>query len=84
MGTQANFVDLMNKLDLKMCSQNGICLLYRGLTVILKYTCTLLFIAAQLYLYLIVHYNTIYNNQDMEATQISTDRWMNKEDVVHI
>ena len=84
MGTQANFVGLMNKLDLKMCSQNGICLLYRELTVILKYACTLLFIAAQLYLHLIVHYNTIYNNQDMEVTQISTDRWMNKEDVVHI
>ena len=28
--------------------------------------------------------STLYNNQDMEATQMSTDRWMNKEDVVHI
>ena len=28
--------------------------------------------------------NTLYNNQDMEATQMSIDRWMNKEDVVHI
>ena len=31
-----------------------------------------------------VHNSTIYNSQDMEATQVSTDRWMDKEDVAHI
>ena len=31
-----------------------------------------------------VHGNTIYNNQDMEATYVSIDRWMDKEDVAHI
>ena len=30
-----------------------------------------------------VHCSTIYNSQDMEATQMSTDRGMDK-DVVHI
>ena len=84
MGTQVNFVGLMNKLDLKKCSQNGICLLYKGPTVISKYTCTPLFIAALLYLHPIVHYSSIYKNQDMAAAQISTDKWMNKEDVVHV
>ena len=27
---------------------------------------------------------TIYNSQDMEVTQMSSERWMDKEDVVHI
>ena len=31
-----------------------------------------------------VQWSTIYNDQDMEATQMSTDRGMNKENVVHI
>ena len=31
-----------------------------------------------------VHWGTIYNSQDMEATWMSFDRWMDKEDVVHI
>ena len=31
-----------------------------------------------------VHCSTIYNSQDMEATSISIDRGMDKEDVVHI
>ena len=31
-----------------------------------------------------VHCSTIYNSQDMEATLMSIDRWMDKEDVVHI
>jgi len=26
----------------------------------------------------------IHNTQTMEATQVSTDRWMNKEDVEHL
>ena len=26
----------------------------------------------------------IYNSQDMETSQVSTDRWMDKKDVVHI
>ena len=30
-----------------------------------------------------VHCSTIYNNQDMEATSMSVDRQMNKEDVVY-
>ena len=30
-----------------------------------------------------VQYSTIYNRQDMEATEMSTYRWMDKEDVVH-
>ena len=31
-----------------------------------------------------VHSSTIYNSQDMEATLMSIDRWMDKEDVLHI
>ena len=31
-----------------------------------------------------VHCSTVYNSQDMEATYLSTDREMDKEDVVHI
>ena len=31
-----------------------------------------------------VHSTIIYNSQDTEATQVSTDRWTDKEDVVHI
>ena len=30
------------------------------------------------------HCNTIYNSQDVEATQVSISRWMDKEYVVHI
>ena len=31
-----------------------------------------------------VHCSSIYNSQDMEATSMSIDRGMDKEDVVHI
>ena len=31
-----------------------------------------------------VHCNTIYKSQDMEATKMSINREMDKEDVVHI
>ena len=31
-----------------------------------------------------VHWSTIYNSQDLEAKQMSTDRWMDKEDVVYM
>ena len=31
-----------------------------------------------------VHSSAIYNNLDMEATWVSTDRWMDKDVVVHI
>ena len=31
-----------------------------------------------------VHNSNICNSQDMEATQVPTDRWMNKEDVEYI
>jgi len=29
-----------------------------------------------------IYCNTIYNCQDMETTQMSTDTWVDKEDVV--
>ena len=35
-------------------------------------------------MHLNVHCSTIYNNQDMEVTYMSIDRWMDKEDVVYI
>ena len=31
-----------------------------------------------------VHWSTIYNSQDMEATYVSIDRGMDKEHMVHI
>ena len=31
-----------------------------------------------------VHSSTVYSNQDMEATYMSIERWMDKEDVVYI
>ena len=31
-----------------------------------------------------VNFRTIYDSQDMEATWMSTNRWMDKEIVVHI
>ena len=31
-----------------------------------------------------VHCSTVYNSQDMEATQMSVSRGMGKEDAVHI
>ena len=36
------------------------------------------------YMYPNVHWGTIYNSQDMEATEMSITREMDKEDVVHI
>ena len=36
------------------------------------------------HIYPSVHCSTIYNSQDVEATYISINRWMNKEVVVHI
>ena len=30
-----------------------------------------------------VYCSIIYNSQDMEATQVSTDRWIDKEDVIY-
>ena len=36
------------------------------------------------YMHLCVHSSTIYSSQDMETTSIFIDRWMHKEDVVHI
>ena len=36
------------------------------------------------YMHLNVHCSNIYNSQDMEATLMSIDRGVNKEDVVHI
>ena len=31
-----------------------------------------------------VHCSTIYNSKEMQAPQMSIDRWMNKEVVLHI
>ena len=31
-----------------------------------------------------VHCSIIYNNQDMETTEVSTDEWMDKKIVVYI
>ena len=31
-----------------------------------------------------IHCSTIYNSKDMEATEVSTERWMDKEVVVHM
>ena len=30
-----------------------------------------------------IYCSTIYNHQGMETTYMSTDRWMDKEDIVH-
>ena len=30
-----------------------------------------------------VHWNTVYNSQDMKASEMSIDKWMGKEDMVH-
>ena len=35
-------------------------------------------------MYPYIHSSTIYNNQDMKTIKVSTDRWMDKECVVHI
>ena len=34
-------------------------------------------------MYCNVHCSSIYNSQDMEATQVSIERWMDNEDVAH-
>ena len=31
-----------------------------------------------------VHHSTIYNSQDMEVTEMSISRWMDKKAVVHL
>ena len=31
-----------------------------------------------------VHYSTIYNSQLLAATKMLTDRWKDKEDVIHV
>ena len=31
-----------------------------------------------------VHWSIIYNNLDMEATEVSTDGWMDKKNVIYI
>ena len=36
------------------------------------------------HMYPTVHCSTSYNNYNMEATQMSIDRWMDKEAVVYI
>ena len=34
-------------------------------------------------MYLYVHSSTVHNSHNTEATEMSIDRWMEKEDVVH-
>ena len=36
------------------------------------------------YMHLYVHCSIIYNSQDMETAQVSTSRWVDKKDVVHL
>ena len=36
------------------------------------------------YMYPNVHSSIIYNSQDMEATEVSINRWMDKEDVIYL
>ena len=36
-----------------------------------------------MHLYTSVHCSTVYNSQDMETTQMSINRGMGKEDMVH-
>ena len=36
----------------------------------------------KIYMHSYVHSSTIYNSQDMEATSVSIDRWMDEEDRV--
>ena len=35
------------------------------------------------YMHPYVYWSIIYNSQDMEATQVSIDRWIDKEDMVY-
>ena len=35
-------------------------------------------------MHIYVHSSNIHNNQIMETTNMSIDRWMDKEDMVHI
>ena len=35
-------------------------------------------------MHIYVHSSNIYNNQTMETTNMSIDRWIDKEDMVHI
>ena len=39
---------------------------------------------SEIYMHPDVHCSTIYSSQDMEATEMSIDRVMDKEDVVHL
>ena len=41
-------------------------------------------VSSKRYMHLNVHCSAVYNSQDMEAAYISTDRRMDKEDVVHV
>ena len=31
-----------------------------------------------------IHRGTIYNSQDMEATKVPNNKWMDKEDIIYI
>ena len=35
-------------------------------------------------MHIYVHSSTIHNNRTMEKNKISIDRWMDKEDMIHI
>ena len=36
------------------------------------------------YMHLSVHCSTIYDSQDMEVTKKSTNRWVDKEQLLHV
>ena len=38
----------------------------------------------KIYVHFNIHSSTIYNSQGMEANQVSSNRWMDKEDVIYI
>ena len=39
---------------------------------------------SKVYIYLYVHCSTVYNNQDLEAAQVLTSRWVDKIAMVHL
>ena len=63
------------------CTVNGQSLVIWTLTGCLKNTG---FSNSKRYMHPNVHSSAINNSQDMEATYVSIDRWMDKEDVVYI
>ena len=67
----SNFIVLL-KLELQYDPAIPLPCIYQEKNMIQKDTCTH------------IHCSTVYNSQDMEATHMSINRGMDKEDVVHI